>query len=408
MHITRLQAHNVKKLKAVDVEFDEENAVTIQGPNSAGKSSILDAIWFALGGGRTFKDQEVIRKGEEEAEAIVDLDGFRIIRKWTESGSYLKVMDTEGREYSSPQSMLDEFAQAFMFDPLAFLELHPSEQKAKLLELSGHADELETLEADYDEVYQERRDINRDVRKLESQVEAMEDVDEDLADEEVPTTADLMEELDAAKESRRRKQGLTSSIEENRSQAEELRNKAQALEEEADAWEEEVDEIEVPDIDALKEKVEEADEKRDQVEAAKDKVQFVEELEEAQEASEEKTLRLEEIEEEKQAIIEEADLPEGIGFDEDAVTFNGLPLAQAGMSEKLRVSMNIAMHMDPKLKIVQLRDASLLDDDARAEVEAMAEEMDFQVLLELVGPADGDASILIEDGEIVNDEGDGE
>lgn len=399
MHVTRLQAENVKNLRTVDVEFDEDNAVTIKGPNGAGKSSILDAIWFALGGAKVH-DDEVIRKGEEEAEAVVTINGYKVKRRWTENSTYLDVTDDEGREYKSPQSLLDDFAESFMFDPLEFLNLHPSDQKAKLLELTGHQQELEELESEYEETYSERREINRTVRDLESKTKDM-DVDPSLADEEIPTTSELVEDLEDAKDAQDRKVDLKENAEANRSQAEELREKARKLDEQADEWEEEAEEIEVPDIDELQERVDEADEKRQEVERARELVEYTERLEEATEASEAKTERLEEIEEEKQDIIAGADLPEGLGFEDDKVTYEGVPLDQASMSEKLQVSMGIAMHLDPDLRIVQLRDASLLDENTRQEVIDMAEDMDFQVFLEMVS-TEGDATIRIEDGRIVD------
>lgn len=403
MHVTRLRAENLKRLKAVDIKFDPDMPeVIIKGKNAAGKSSILDAIWFALGGGRTFSDQEVIREGEEGALAEVTIGDFRVTRKWSEKGSSLTVRDAEGREYTSPQSMLDKFAEAFMFDPLQFLEMHPSDQKAKLLEVSGHAEELEALDDEHDEVYQERRDINREVRKLKSQLEALDDVDTDLADEDVPKTSDLVSELQEAKSAKSTKEDLLSDAEANRSQAETLREKADKLDEEADEWEDEASGIDVPDIEALETRVEEADERREAVENAKEKVTLQEQYEEQEAASEEKTERLDEIEEEKASIIADADLPEGIGFEDDGVTFNGRPLASASMSEKLGVAMSVAMHMDPDLKIIQLRDASLLDDESRKKVIDMADDFGFQVFLEMVG-TDGPATILIEDGEVVED-----
>lgn len=404
MRVTRLVAENVKRLKAIDVEFDD-GAVIIRGKNAAGKSSVLDAIWFALGGARTFSDQDVIREGQDAATATVHLDGFVVERRWTESGSRLKVTDDDGREYSSPQAMLEELAQVFAFDPLAFLELHPKEQKAKLLEISGYADELEELEEQYDDIYQTRRDTNRDARHLEGEIKGIIDVEEELADEDLPSTAQLVSDLDEAKSLRDRKAELEENSQARLDKAADMREQAQELLKQADYMEESAGEMQaeaagitVPDIDSLQEKVEQADELRVRVEKAKEKRALKQELEAKRELSEEMTRKLEGIEERKAEILLDADLPEGVGFDEDTVTYQDRPLAQASMSEKLRVAMGIAMHMDPELRILQVRDASLLDDDTRQDLVTEAEKAGFQVFLELVG-TNGDATIIIEDGE---------
>ena len=55
MRIVRLTASNVKRLKAVDITPDGTLQI-ITGRNAQGKTSVLDAIWLALGGGAASKD----------------------------------------------------------------------------------------------------------------------------------------------------------------------------------------------------------------------------------------------------------------------------------------------------------------------------------------------------------------
>ena len=49
MRIIRLQAENIKRLQAVEIE-PHGDVVKITGKNGAGKSSVLDSIWMALAG----------------------------------------------------------------------------------------------------------------------------------------------------------------------------------------------------------------------------------------------------------------------------------------------------------------------------------------------------------------------
>ena len=49
MKIVSLQAENIKKLVAVEIKPDG-NMVQITGKNGHGKTSVLDAIWWALAG----------------------------------------------------------------------------------------------------------------------------------------------------------------------------------------------------------------------------------------------------------------------------------------------------------------------------------------------------------------------
>jgi hypothetical protein len=57
------------------------------------------------------------------------------------------------------------------------------------------------------------------------------------------------------------------------------------------------------------------------------------------------------------------------------------------------------MAMNPDLRVICIRDASLLDDDSKAALAAMAEERDYQIWLEVVGDP-GELGVIIEDGEV--------
>ncbi len=65
MRVIKLSVSNLLKLKAVEIT-PAKHLVTLAGPNMAGKSSVLNAIWFALAGASSFPSSPV-RQGEEEA-----------------------------------------------------------------------------------------------------------------------------------------------------------------------------------------------------------------------------------------------------------------------------------------------------------------------------------------------------
>jgi len=69
VRIVRFSAENIKRLVAVEIEPDG-SVVVISGSNGAGKSSCLDAIWLALGGGPAARETpRPIRDGQEHARA---------------------------------------------------------------------------------------------------------------------------------------------------------------------------------------------------------------------------------------------------------------------------------------------------------------------------------------------------
>ena len=88
--------------------------------------------------------------------------------------------------------------------------------------------------------------------------------------------------------------------------------------------------------------------------------------------------------------------------DGKAILFNGVPFSQCSSSERLRVSMAIAIAQNPGLKVIQIRDGSMLDSTSLALVSEMAEEHGYQVWVERVDET-GTVGIVIEEGEVVAD-----
>ena len=102
---------------------------------------------------------------------------------------------------------------------------------------------------------------------------------------------------------------------------------------------------------------------------------------------------------EKLKQIKDAKYPlQGLSVsDSGDVLLEGLPFEQAASAEQLRASVAIGLALNPKLRVLLIRDGSLLDEDSLALLCKMAEDADAQVWLERVG-TDGDVSVVIEDG----------
>jgi hypothetical protein len=89
----------------------------------------------------------------------------------------------------------------------------------------------------------------------------------------------------------------------------------------------------------------------------------------------------------------------GLAFEGRSVIFNDLPFEQASDAERLKVSLQIAMALSPKLRVIRVREGARLDEKNLALVADMAETNDMQLWIERVQPGSG-GSILIEDGSI--------
>jgi len=117
--------------------------------------------------------------------------------------------------------------------------------------------------------------------------------------------------------------------------------------------------------------------------------------------SQELTAELESIKDKKRQMLAEANYPiPGLAVGEDGtVLFDGVPLSQASRAQQIRTSVAIGIAMNPKLKVLLIRDGSLLDEDNLKLVADMATEHDAQIWIERVGDKD-ESAIIIEDGHI--------
>jgi hypothetical protein len=104
----------------------------------------------------------------------------------------------------------------------------------------------------------------------------------------------------------------------------------------------------------------------------------------------------------KRAAIAAVTFPvDGLSLSENgAVLYRGLPFEQASSAEQLRVSLGIAMAMNPKLRVLRVKDGSLLDEDSLKLIAGMVELADYQLWLERVDSS-GRVGIVMHDGAVV-------
>lgn len=425
MKILKLSAENVKKLVAVEITPDG-NIVTIAGKNGAGKTSVLDSIWWALAGTSHIQAQP-IRKGETKARIRLDLGELIVERKFNESGSTLSVENAEGARFPSPQKMLDSLLGELSFDPLAFSRMSPRKQFDELRRVSEIDVDIDLLDALNKGDYAKRTDINRDAKAKRAQAEgiiipsceATQVIDESALIEELQKAGEHNTSI-ATREANREKYQADANQKKN--DGVNLRNRASKLREEADAADKNADDLlnaaaeiekkldaapELPkpiDVEELRQKIESARIANKAIiakqQSTETKAKYIEEAEKLEEQSKAISYGMAERDKVKADAIARAKLPvDGLGFGDGAVTYNGIPLEQSSSAEQLRVSLSIAMAANPKLRVIRIQDGSLLDDDSLTAIAKAAEENDYQVWIERVDTS-GKIGIVIEDGMI--------
>lgn len=401
-----LQAENFKRLKAVDISPDpSEHIVKISGKNAQGKTSLLDAIWWALGGStadRGSGTSNPVREGEDKAVVRVDMGDLVVTRTATAKGTKsLTVTNGEGAKYSSPQKMLDELLGALTFDPLAFTRMKPREQVDVLLGLVD-------LDVDLDELEEERKslfDARREVGQHQKRLGELPEVDHDLPTE--PESAqEIMDRLADA-------EGIVQQLENLDTEGQHLDDHIEHLQAElAKAKEKRMELIKhLETLPRAEQAVAHAQDIRQELAGLSERNQTImdnnaararaEEIGELSDKYKKYTAELKGIDAQKSAALAAAEFPlEGLSIDGDSVTFNGLPLSQASGAEQLRISTAIAVAANPQVRVARIADGSLMDADSHKLLQAIAAENDFQVWVELVADGDG-VGFVIEDGEVV-------
>lgn len=412
MKIIQLVSENIKRIRAITITPDG-NLVVVGGDNANGKTSVLDSIAMALGGGKLIPDQP-IRRGQKHARVEIDLGDLIVERRFTSKGSTLTVMPKDGREpFKSPQSVLDKLVGKLSFDPLEFVTMKPDAQLKTLKDLVGL--DLSDLEQKRKALYDDRTLANAEAKALEGQLDGFRE-HKDVPAEIVSVEA-LWKEIDAAEEHNSEGALFQMSLEQNeqsvkRCEDEIARLRARAMELKAEQAIHETNaanarlgiaEFEPKDTEALREQIKTADEQNRKIKENESRKRLTTAMRQKSANALNLTNMIEDVDAEKEQRLAEAEFPvPGLSFSEQGVLLNNLPFDQASSAEQLKVSIAMGIAMNPKLKVLLIRDGSLLDENSLAMVARMAEVHSCQIWLERVSTG-SECSVIISDGMIDED-----
>lgn len=417
MRIVNLQAENIKRLVAVDIT-PKEDLVVITGENGAWKSSVLDSIYFALGGASVI-ESEPIRKGQEKASVTVDLGEYTVTRKFTKKGSYLEIHSKDGQIVKSPQKLLDEIVGAVSFDPLAFINIPDvKEQRQILLTLIGV--DTDKLDKDEKELREKRTLVGRDRDKAESLLKSLTNYS-DFLGQELVSVSDLSNQLQAAithnqeidnrftanegkkttgmgieREIASLNERITHLIAERDGKVAELNDLKASYKSEKDI----IAGLTKQDTSSIRTRIEQSEEINNKIRANESYQKVSEDLTLAKTDYACYTTQIEELIANRKSLVANANLPvAGLTVDDSGIRYNDVPLSQCSDGEKLMIGVAISMALNPTLRVIRIKDGSLLDKKNRAILREIIHEKDFQLWIETVG-GDASSGILIEEGKV--------
>lgn len=429
MKIIELSIENIKKIKAAHI-VPADNTILIQGDNAAGKSSILDSIVWALVGGKSI-DSLPIRNGEKKGsiKAVLgegpDKIEYEITRSFTEKGNYLKIETLDGSKIGSPQAFLDKLVGSISFDPLAFINQDEKKQRKVLMELIGI--DVDALDKKEKEVFDERTIKGRELKVQETKVKGLKKWDDVKEIEEVKVS-ELVKKLE---EANKHNKELEDRIEKNTrlktkasdwiSHIELLRTQMVSLEKEIAEYEDSIEkareqfkaekqaisELEPIDTESIKTSIQEVENTNAKIRDNKAYKSEQKSLEIVKSQYDVIDKELETIRAAKIQTLESAPIPvPNLTFSDSGLIYNSIPLAQCSDGEKLMVSMGISMALNPTMRVLRIKDGSLLGPTNMKILSAMVKEKDFQIFIEKVNDLDGynnsgKVGIFIEDGGVV-------
>lgn len=451
LRIVGLKVENFKRLVAIEIS-PKGNMVELRGRNKQGKSSILDAISVAIKGMADSPDKP-IREGQDKAWIELDLGDIIVERTFKESEegevvSKLTVTAKDGKPFTSPQAVLDKLFGSLAFDPFKFSQADKNEQVNLLKTLVKDFD-FKANEKAEKEAYEERTIVNRKAK--DSSVKHISFKDVPVAEPEKVDVKDLTAKMQAASEKnveiaeqkaareKNEKALIIDKVEEknrlSEKYTEEILNSTKDFEEAKFIFElkmkkhEEAKEqhrVNQKNIASLQEEIEKAQASQNSLPALDSPIDtevIKKQLDEASirndlhlkwQQKNEAKLEISRYEDESKALTEKienlklarlnavkvAGLPvEGLGFDENGITLNGLPFDQASSAEKLRTSVALAAAQNPTLRFIQVKEGSLLDDEGLAALGEIAEKYNMQVWVEIVDST-GKCGFVIEDGSL--------
>ncbi len=400
--INALEFENVKRIKAIALEPSQNGLTVIGGRNEQGKTSVLDAICWALGGEK-YRPSKAQREGAllPPNLKVTLSNGIVVERKGKNSA--LKVTDPNGNK--SGQQLLNSFLEPLALDLPQFLNSSNKDKANTLLRIIGVGDKLFELERQEKKLYDKRHTIGQIADQKAKHAKEM------ISYEGVPEMPISASELISQQQAILARNGENQRKRQLKAQYDyELEQARQALEEAKrrfaqaqanaqtaaksveDLIDESTAELEknIADIDAVNMKIR----------TNLDKIKAEEEAKGYADQYAALTAEIDNVRKDKYDLLNNADLPlQGLSVEEGELTFEGQKWDNMSGSQQLRVATAIVRKLNPECGFVLLDKLEQMDTDTLREFGQWLEAEGLQAIATRVSLGE-ECSIIIEDGYI--------
>lgn len=409
--INTLELENVKRIRSVQVTLKPDGLNLIGGNNNQGKTSVIDAICWLLGGNK-YQPSNAQRDG-----ALTDpmlrctlSNGLVVERKGKNAA--LKVIDPQGNR--AGQKLLDSFLSELALDLPKFMQSSDREKADTLLRIIGVGEQLMQMEAEEKRLYDSRTAIGQiQVQKAKFAAELPRW--ENLPDEPV-SAADLIAQQQAilARNGQRQQwqhdmqsidiaiQSLTAEIQRTERQLADLHAQLDEWQEKAASAHKSPEELMLESTAELEANIADIDRLNAQIRDNQRKAAAEEEAADYKDQYNGLTNQIEKIRADRRRLLDGANLPlPGLSVEGGKLLYQGKAWDCMSGSEQLRVATAIVRRLNPECGFVLLDKLEQMDLQTLSEFGAWLEAEGLQVIATRVSTGD-ECSIIIEDGWVQN------
>lgn len=405
--INKLEIENVKRVKAVKLEPSATGLTIVGGNNNQGKTSVLDAIAWALGGNK-YKPSQAQREGSTIPPSLkITLSNGLIVER-SGKNSTLKVIDPSGNK--AGQNLLDSFVEELAINLPKFMEQTSKEKAKTLLQIIGVGPQLAELEMQEKAKYDERHAIG--VIADQKEKFAKEQPYYPDAPKELVSIAELIQQQQAilAKngENARKRQNLDviendynfalANVQRLEKELEEARTKEQALAQDLDIARKDVSVLVDESTQEIEDSIANIEQINLKVRANFDKDKAEEDAKGYREQYKELDNVIDDIRKQKTALLTNADLPlPGLSVDDGELLYLGQRWDNMSGSQQLQVATAIVRKLKPECGFVLIDKLEQMDQLTLHEFGTWLEQEGLQAIATRVSTGD-ECSILITDG----------
>lgn len=421
LKITSFEIENVKKVRAVSYRPAQDGLTVIGGRNGQGKTSVLDAIAYALGGEKFRPSELQNRDGMNPASIKVTLSNGIVVERSGKNAS-LKVTDPTGMR--AGQKLLDAVIEVLALNLPKFLEASGKDKAKTLLRTLGIEDQLDALDKEEKKVYDDRTLAGREADEKKKYADGL----PEFADvpEELLNVADLTKELTEILAWNADRQAKINNIEKLKNKydnehgrLESMKQRKRELEEEIDrqtkitqealndyslacqaGHPEERDTAEVQkkidDVQQINAKITKNLEKSAAMDVAKQKAEVYQAL----------TRKVEEVRQKRMDLLKSVAMPlDGLSVEDGELVYKGAKWDCMSSMEQVLVGISICHAVNPKCGFVLLDKLECFDSDQLASLDNWMAKLAIQGIATRVSQGD-ECTLIIEDGVVREDDED--